>query len=49
MQFSSNNWLKTTDSASLEPDRDGTGKPWGPLADGDDDGGDRTTEVDPEI
>ena len=45
MSFSSNAWTQAADTApESEP-----GKPWEPLADNDDDGGDHTAEVEPEI
>ncbi len=44
MSFSSNAWDSTTPESDRTLD-----KPWQPLADNDDDGGDHTTEVDPEI
>lgn len=46
MNFSNDTWLKAADATSQGSD---LGKPWEPLADNDDDGGDRTTQVDPEI
>ena len=47
MKLSNTNHSSMIDSA-LERDRLPAEEPWGPLANGDDDG-DRTTEVDPEI
>ncbi len=47
MSFTTNAWVKAADST---PESDSAlDKPWQPLADNDDDGGDHATEVDPEI
>ncbi len=52
MSVTSDSWINAADSADpAAPERDRilTANGWGPLADNDDDGGDHTTEVEPDL
>ncbi len=48
MRFLSNTYLNATDNAQ-ERDPSPADQPWKPLTDNDDDGGDQTTEVEPDL
>ncbi len=49
MRWNNSTYSNAADSSAQERDPSLLDEPWKPLRDNDDDGGDHTTEVDPEI